>query len=431
MSIFRTIAMFIYLFGYMIVHYGVLRRAERALAAGDTQLVEELVNKHIPHWSRGILKVTGVSLSVEGLENIPKDTPCVFVGNHRSYYDIPLLLASLDKPHGILAKEELEKIVDKFEKQGLDVTLITGKDYNVFGLVGDTTKIDERDVLANPWIDNVTRVSAPYKRANRLFHPADSIIDCGGVKIGKGEKIAVMAGPCSIEGEEQALRIANGVKAGGASLFRGGAYKPRTSPYSFQGLETEGILDMVKAREATGMPIVSELMSEDRIPEFEEYVDVVQIGARNMQNFQLLKAVGKMHKPVLLKRGLCNTIEEWIMSAEYIMAGGNEQVILCERGIRTFEKYTRNTLDLSAVPIIHEKTHLPIIVDPSHATGKANLVEPMMIAAVAAGADGLEVEVHYDPRHAWSDGAQCLTPDAFAQAMAKCRQVAWAIGRDM
>ena len=308
-------------------------------------------------------------------------------------------------------KEELEKIVDKFEKQGLDVTLITGKNYNVFGLVGDTTKIDERDVLANPWIDNVTRVSAPYKRANRLFHPADSVIDCGGVKIGSKEKIAV--------------------KAGGAALFRGGAYKPRTSPYAFQGLETEGILDMVKAREATGLPIVSELMSEDRIPEFEEYVDVVQIGARNMQNFQLLKAVGKMHKPVLLKRGLCNTIEEWIMSAEYIMAGGNEQVIFCERGIRTFEKYTRNTLDLSAVPIIHEKTHLPIVVDPSHATGKANLVEPMMIAAVAAGADGLEVEVHYDPQHAWSDGAQCLTPDAFAQAMAKCRQVAWAIGREM
>ena len=257
-------------------------------------------------------------------------------------------------------KDELEKIVDKFEKQGLDVTLITGKDYNVFGLVGDTTKIDERDVLANPWIDNVTRVSAPYKRANRLFHPADSVIDCGGVKIGGKEKIAVMAGPCSIENAEQALRIAQGVKAGGATLFRGGAYKPRTSPYSFQGLETE-----------------------------------------------------------------------WIMSAEYIMAGGNEQVILCERGIRTFEKYTRNTLDLSAVPIIHEKTHLPIIVDPSHATGKANLVEPMMIAAVAAGADGLEVEVHYDPQHAWSDGAQCLTPDSFAQAMAKCRQVAWAIGRDM
>ena len=206
---------------------------------------------------------------------------------------------------------------------------------------------------------------------------------------------------------------------------------PRIAYQSKDEKEFYRILDMVKAREATGMPIVSELMSEDRIPEFEEYVDVVQIGARNMQNFQLLKAVGKMHKPVLLKRGLCNTIEEWIMSAEYIMAGGNEQVILCERGIRTFEKYTRNTLDLSAVPIIHEKTHLPIIVDPSHATGKANLVEPMMIAAVAAGADGLEVEVHYDPQHAWSDGAQCLTPDSFAQAMAKCRQVAWAIGRDM
>ena len=216
-------------------------------------------------------------------------------------------------------KEELEKIVDRFEKQGLDVTLITGKDYNVFGLVGDTTKIDERDVLANPWIDNVTRVSAPYKRANRLFHPADSVIDCGASGSAAGRRSLSSAGPCSIESEEQALRIAQSVKAGGAALFRGGAYKPRTSPYSFQGLETEGILDMVKAREATGLPIVSELMSEDRIPEFEEYVDVVQIGARNMQNFQLLKAVGKMHKPVLLKRGLCNTIEEWIMSAEYIM----------------------------------------------------------------------------------------------------------------
>ena len=423
MSIFRTIAMFIYLFGYMIVHYGVLRRAERALAAGDMQLVEELVNKHIPHWSRGILKVTGVFLSVEGLENIPKDTACVFVGNHRSYYDIPLLLASLDKPHGILAKEELEKIVDKFEKQGLDVTLITGKDYNVFGLVGDTTKIDERDVLANPWIDNVTRVSAPYKRANRLFHPADSIIDCGGVKIGRGEKIAVMAGPCSIEGEEQALRIANGVKAGGASLFRGGAYKPRTSPYSFQGLETEGILDMVKAREATGMPIVSELMSEDRIPEFEEYVDVVQIGARNMQNFQLLKAVGKMHKPVLLKRGLCNTIEEWIMSAEYIMAGGNEQVILCERGIRTYETFTRNTLDISAVPVIKKLSHLPVIVDPSHASGINWLIEPLALAAAAIGADGLIIEVHNDPSHALCDGAQSITPAQFDALAKKVSQV--------
>ena len=326
---------------------------------------------------------------------------------------------------------ELDRIVDNFEKQGLSVTMIRGTDYNVFGLVGDTTKIAEKDVLANPWVENVTRVSAPYKRANRLFHPADTVVDVNGVKIGGSAPIAVMAGPCSIEGEAHTIAMAQAVKAGGANFLRGGAYKPRTSPYSFQGLGTEGILDMVKARELTGLPIVSELMDEAHIDEFEQYVDVVQIGARNMQNFQLLKAVGKMHKPVLLKRGLCNTIEEWIMSAEYIMAGGNEQVIFCERGIRTFEKYTRNTLDLSAVPIIHEKTHLPIVVDPSHATGKANLVEPMMIAAVAAGADGLEVEVHYDPQHAWSDGAQCLTPDAFAQAMAKCRQVAWAIGREM
>ena len=328
-------------------------------------------------------------------------------------------------------KEELEKIVDKFEKQGLDVTLITGKDYNVFGLVGDTTKIDERDVLANPWIDNVTRVSAPYKRANRLFHPADSVIDCGGVKIGGKEKIAVMAGPCSIESEEQITYCAQRVKAAGASLLRGGAFKPRTSPYAFQGLETEGILDMVKAREATGMPIVSELMSEDRIPEFEEYVDVVQIGARNMQNFQLLKAVGKMHKPVLLKRGLCNTIEEWIMSAEYIMAGGNEQVILCERGIRTFETSMRNTLDLAGVVMLHKMTHLPVVVDPSHACGHAWMVPQLAKAAVAAGADGLMIEVHNDPAKAKCDGAQSLTPDQFDELMSFIRKEVEFFGKKM
>ena len=326
--------------------------------------------------------------------------------------------------------EAVGHIVSWIEKKGLKTDVSRGENETIIGLVGDTTKIDPFLLESMDVVERVQRVSEPFKRANRKFHPEDSVIDCGhGVKIG-GDQFQVIAGPCSVEGENL-IRIARRVKAAGATMLRGGAYKPRTSPYAFQGLETEGILDMVKAREATGLPIVSELMSEDRIPEFEEYVDVVQIGARNMQNFQLLKAVGKMHKPLLLKRGLCNTIEEWIMSAEYIMAGGNEQVILCERGIRTFEKYTRNTLDLSAVPIIHEKTHLPIIVDPSHATGKANLVEPMMIAAVAAGADGLEVEVHYDPQHAWSDGAQCLTPDSFAQAMAKCRQVAWAIGRDM
>ena len=326
--------------------------------------------------------------------------------------------------------EAVGHIVSWIEKKGLKTDVSRGENETIIGLVGDTTKIDPFLLESMDVVERVQRVSEPFKRANRKFHPEDSVIDCGhGVKIG-GDQFQVIAGPCSVEGENL-IRIARRVKAAGATMLRGGAYKPRTSPYAFQGLETEGILDMVKAREATGLPIVSELMSEDRIPEFEEYVDVVQIGARNMQNFQLLKAVGKMHKPVLLKRGLCNTIEEWIMSAEYIMAGGNEQVIFCERGIRTFEKYTRNTLDLSAVPIIHEKTHLPIVVDPSHATGKANLVEPMMIAAVAAGADGLEVEVHYDPQHAWSDGAQCLTPDAFAQAMAKCRQVAWAIGREM
>ncbi|MGN0983258.1 MAG: 3-deoxy-7-phosphoheptulonate synthase [Gemmiger sp.] len=328
-------------------------------------------------------------------------------------------------------QQELDRIIDNFEKQGLSVTLIRGTDYNVFGLVGDTTKIAEKDVLANPWVDNVTRVSAPYKRANRLFHPQDTVIDVRGVPVGAGQPVTVMAGPCSVEGEAHMMQMAELVKAGGATMLRGGAYKPRTSPYSFQGLGTEGILALVKAREATGLPIVSELMDEAHIDEFEEYVDVVQIGARNMQNFQLLKAVGRMHKPVLLKRGLANTIEEWIMSAEYIMAGGNEQVILCERGIRTFETATRNTLDLSAIPVIKEKTHLPIIIDPSHATGNYKYVESMAIAAVAAGADGLEIEVHNNPQCAWSDGAQCLKPDRFAQTIAKCRIVAAAIGRTM
>ena len=313
-------------------------------------------------------------------------------------------------------KEELEKIVDKFEKQGLDVTLITGKDYNVFGLVGDTTKIDERDVLANPWIDNVTRVSAPYKRANRLFHPADSVIDCGGVKIGSKEKIAVMAGPCSIENAEQALRIAQGVKAGGAALFRGGAYKPRTSPYSFQGMRSEG-LDLLKlARRATGSPIVTEIMNTEHLPLFEN-VDLIQVGARNMQNFELLKAVGRQKKPVLLKRGLANTLEEFVMSAEYIMAEGNENVILCERGIRTFETSMRNTLDLAGVVMPHKMTHLPVVVDPSHACGHAWMVPELAKAAVAAGADGLMIEVHNNPAKAKCDGAQSLTPDQFDELM--------------
>ena len=326
--------------------------------------------------------------------------------------------------------EQAEELRCWIRCHGLEVQTTRGENQAVLVVIGEADRLDAAYIEDMEIVEYVRAITQPYKLAGHKAPNDSSVVNVGGVKIGGGT-FTMIAGPCSVESTQQIIGIAREIKLAGAQLLRGGAFKPRTSPYSFQGLETEGILDMVKAREATGMPIVSELMSEDRIPEFEEYVDVVQIGARNMQNFQLLKAVGKMHKPVLLKRGLCNTIEEWIMSAEYIMAGGNEQVILCERGIRTFEKYTRNTLDLSAVPIIHEKTHLPIIVDPSHATGKANLVEPMMIAAVAAGADGLEVEVHYDPRHAWSDGAQCLTPDAFAQAMAKCRQVAWAIGRDM
>ena len=317
---------------------------------------------------------------------------------------------------------ELERIIREFEAQGLSVTMIRGTDYNVFGLVGDTTVLDEKRIRANPYVENVQRVSEPYKKANRLFHEADSVIDVAGVKVGGKEKIAVIGGPCSVEGKEQVVRIAEKVKAAGGTMLRGGAYKPRTSPYAFQGLGTEGILDLVAAREATGLPIVSELMSEHEIDEFEQYVDLVQIGARNMQNFRLLKAVGKMKKPVLLKRGLANTIEEWIMSAEYIMAGGNENVILCERGIRTFEKYTRNTLDLSVVPIIKEKTHLPIIIDPSHATGDWRYVESMSLAAIAAGADGLIIEVHNDPKCALCDGAQSLDIPQFDTVMADIKR---------
>ena len=328
-------------------------------------------------------------------------------------------------------QNEIKKIIDGFEGQGLQVTLIRGEDYNVFGLVGDTTKLNEKQIAANPWVESVTRVSAPYKKANRLFHQEDSVISIAGdkVRIGGREKVAVIGGPCSVECESQVVQIAQAVKEAGGDMLRGGPYKPRTSPYAFQGLGTEGVLDMVKAREVTGLPIVSELMSEDRIDEFVEYVDLIQIGARNMQNFQLLKALGRINKPILLKRGLANTIEEWIMSAEYIMAGGNENVILCERGIRTFEPYTRNTLDLSVIPIIKEKTHLPIVIDPSHATGNYRYVEAMSLAAVAAGADGLIIEVHTDPEHAFSDGAQSLKPAKFRETIDKCRAVAAVVGR--
>ena len=326
---------------------------------------------------------------------------------------------------------EIDRLIQNFEKQGVQVNMISGANYNVFGLVGDTAKLDERRIMANEWVEDVTRIAAPYKLANRMFHPQDSVIDVSGVKVGGQEKIVVIGGPCSVEGEAMICDIAQQVKDAGGVMLRGGACKPRTSPYAFQGMGTEGILAMVQAREKTGLPIVSELMSADKIDEFVEHVDLIQVGARNMQNFDLLKALGKIDKPVLLKRGLANTIEEWIMAAEYIMAGGNKNVILCERGIRTFEKYTRNTLDLSVVPIIKERTHLPIIIDPSHATGDWKLVEAMSLAAIAAGADGLIIEVHACPECAWSDGAQSLKPAKFASLIEKGRAIAKVIGREL
>lgn len=328
-------------------------------------------------------------------------------------------------------KNEIDALMGKLEAKGLKIHSSIGEEYNVFGLVGDTSKIDPKQIEANPYVESVVRVAAPYKKANRLFHPEDTVVDVAGIKIGGQEPIVVIGGPCSIEGKEATLEIAKEVKKAGGCMLRGGAYKPRTSPYAFQGMGTEGILCMVEARKQTGLPIVSELMSADRLDEFVEYVDVIQIGARNMQNFDLLKAVGRVNKPVLLKRGLANTIEEWIMAAEYIMSEGNENVIFCERGIRTFEKYTRNTLDLSVIPIIKEKTHLPIIIDPSHATGDWRLVESMSLAAIAAGADGLIIEVHECPECAWSDGAQSLKPKRFAEVIRKGRKIANVVGRDL
>lgn len=328
-------------------------------------------------------------------------------------------------------KQEINKLIVNFEEKGLSVTMISGDSYNVFGLVGDTSKIDDRLIKAHPFVENVTRIAAPYKKANRLFHPEDTIVDVAGIKIGGNEKIVIIGGPCSIEGETQIMEIAKSVKDAGGDMLRGGAYKPRTSPYAFQGMGTQGISYMEHARDTYHLPIVSELMSVDKIDEFIEHVDMIQIGARNMQNFDLLKAVGRISKPILLKRGLANTIEEWIMAAEYIMSEGNENIIFCERGIRTFETYTRNTLDLSVIPIIKEKTHLPIIIDPSHATGDYKLVESASLAAIAAGADGLIIEVHNDPENAWSDGAQSLKPERFHDVIEKGRKIAQVIGRDL
>ena len=317
--------------------------------------------------------------------------------------------------------QDIAKVMDQLKAQGLQIHESIGENYNVFGVVGDTSRIDPKRIEANPHVDSVVRVSSPYKKASRLFHPDDTIVEVNGIRIGGKEKLVVIGGPCSVEGEDMVVQLAKDVKAAGAVMLRGGAYKPRTSPYAFQGMGSAGIQAMVAARKQTGLPIVSELMSIDKLDEFVENVDIIQIGARNMQNFDLLKAVGRTDKPILLKRGLANTIEEWIMSAEYIMSEGNEKVILCERGIRTFEPATRNTLDLSVIPIIKKKTHLPIIIDPSHATGDWELVEAASLAAIAAGADGLMIEVHNQPECAWSDGAQSLRPDRFAEVIRKGR----------
>lgn len=296
---------------------------------------------------------------------------------------------------------------------GVDVHISHGKYQTIVGLVGDVTKIDPDLLIGLDIVESVTRISEPFKSANRKFHPDDTIVDIAGLKIGGGN-FQIIAGPCSVESEEQILQVAQSVKASGAGILRGGAFKPRTSPYDFQGLKAEGLDLLAEAKKITGMPIVTELMSAEHLDMFlEKGVDVIQIGARNMQNFELLKAVGRTDKPILLKRGLASTIKEFLMSAEYIMAEGNENIILCERGVRTFETYTRNTLDLSAVPVLHELTHLPVVVDPSHATGHSRLVKSMAMAAAVAGADGLMIEVHNDPQHALCDGPQSLTPEQF------------------
>jgi 3-deoxy-7-phosphoheptulonate synthase len=326
--------------------------------------------------------------------------------------------------------ERIEEFSHFLEQEhSIRVNTWVGTQNTVLGLLGDTSSIDIDWIAAQDFVESVKRVQEPYKKANRKFHPGNTIVTLpGGQEIGGGE-LALIAGPCSVETHDQICGVARRVKSAGAQFLRGGAFKPRTSPYSFQGLKAEGLDLLAQAKEETGLPIVTEIMGEKYIDLFlEKGVDIIQVGARNMQNFDLLKALGKIDKPILLKRGLSNTIEELLMSAEYIMAGGNEQVILCERGIRTFEPYTRNTLDISAIPILKHHSHLPVIVDPSHASGIAWLVEPLALAAVAAGADGLIIEVHNDPAKALSDGAQSLTPDQFDRVSSHIRSAKAAFG---
>lgn len=327
-------------------------------------------------------------------------------------------------------KESKLKIKKNLEDRGFQINEIQGVNLTIFGVIGDTSALDDDMLHLDSSIDKIVRVQEPFKRANRAMHPEDSIIDVDGVKIG-GKKLQIIAGPCSVETQEQVVEVAKAVKEAGATLMRGGAFKPRTSPYSFQGLGVVGLDYLKEAKKVTGLPIVTEIMSIDKIDLFQENVDLIQVGARNMQNFELLKALGRTTKPILLKRGLCATIEEWIMSAEYIMAGGNDNVILCERGIRTYEKYTRNTLDLSAIPAVKKLSHLPVIVDPSHASGLWWMVEPLAKAAVAIGADGLLIEVHNNPACALCDGGQSLKPERFANLVKELRGIAQIVGREL
>ncbi len=326
--------------------------------------------------------------------------------------------------------EQVEQVVKDLKGMGMSVQINAGVECTVLGVLGNTVEADTNAIEMNPIVDRVMRVSEPFKKANRKFHPDDTVIHVGERCIGD-RKLALIAGPCSVESEEQIIDVAKRVKASGATFLRGGAFKPRTSPYAFQGMQFEGLEFLQEAKRATGLPIVSEIMSPKHVEVFDYAVDIVQVGARNMQNFDLLKELGKTKKPILLKRGLSSTIEEWLMSAEYIMAGGNEQVILCERGIRTFEQYTRNTLDLSAIPAVKKMSHLPVIVDPSHATGMHWMVLPMAMAAVAAGADGLMVEVHNDPSNAKCDGPQSITPQAFDDLVKKLALTAEVVGREV
>ncbi|AYE34972.1 3-deoxy-7-phosphoheptulonate synthase [Clostridium septicum] len=327
-------------------------------------------------------------------------------------------------------ESELQKVKMEVESTGLGTYLSKGETFCIVGVIGEAMELDSDKLLRFQGVEKVLKVQEPFKKANRLFKPEDTVIDVNGSLIG-GENLAVMAGPCSVESEEQIIEIAKSVKESGATFLRGGAFKPRTSPYSFQGLELEGLELLKKARAVTGLPIVTEIMSTDYIDKFISDVDIIQVGARNMQNFDLLKQLGKTNKPILLKRGLSSTIEEWLMSAEYIMAGGNENVILCERGIRTFETYTRNTLDLSAIPMVKKLSHLPVIVDPSHAGGYWYLVEPLAKAAISAGADGLMIEVHNNPQCALSDGQQSIKPESFKKMMDKIKLLAKIEGKNI